>query len=64
MVLALGIAAVLLCGLGVVWIGQGAGSIHGSPMTGHIQWTYAGVVLLIAGLGLAFVAYRRSNRKP
>lgn len=41
--------------VGVVWMGQGLGSIHGSFMTGHSQYTALGSVLV--GLGLALLAW-------
>lgn len=63
MFLLLGIVGVVLCVVGVTWIGQGSGSIHGSAMTGHPLWTYLGVVLLVVGLVLVWRAYRRTGRK-
>jgi hypothetical protein len=63
MLLLLGIGGVVLCALGVVWIGQGSGSLHGSPMTGHPLWTYLGAVLLVVGLALVAQAYRKGARK-
>ena len=35
--------------IGAVWIGQGVGSIHGSFMTGHSQYTALGVILVVLG---------------
>jgi uncharacterized membrane protein YidH (DUF202 family) len=61
--LILGIVGVVLCALGVVWIGQGSGSLHGSAMTGHPLWTYLGAVLLVVGLAAIVLAYRRGSRK-
>jgi uncharacterized membrane protein YidH (DUF202 family) len=46
---AVGIVAIAV---GAVWIGQGVGSIHGSFMTGHSQYTALGIILVILGLGL------------
>lgn len=53
-----GIAGVLLCLVGVVWIGQGVGVIHGSFMTGEGVWAVLGGALLIAGIGLLRSAAR------
>jgi hypothetical protein len=37
---------------GVVWIGQGAGAITGSSMTGSTFWAVMGAVCVVAGLVL------------
>jgi hypothetical protein len=60
---AIGLVALLVGG---VWIGQGIGSIHGSFMTGHAQYTGLGVVLVVIGLALIgwAVAINRRGRKP
>jgi len=63
MIWVLGIVGLVLSGMGVVWIGQGAGSIQGSPMTGHIQWTYFGAILLVVGLAMILTAYRKTRRR-
>ena len=58
---AIGVLAVVVGG---VWIGQGVGSIHGSYMTGHAQYTVLGVVLVAVGLALIgwAVSLRRRGR--
>jgi len=39
----------VLCILvGIVWIGQGVGLIHGSFMTGRVEWSVIGAVLAAA----------------
>ena len=49
--------------VGGVWIGQGAGLIKGSFMTGSATWLAIGLLCLVAGLFLIFLALRRrSNR--
>jgi hypothetical protein len=59
-VVIIGVLAVLVGG---VWIGQGAGLIKGSFMTGSPTWLAIGVLCLVAGLFLIFLAVRRrSNR--
>jgi predicted MFS family arabinose efflux permease len=61
--LAVGIVAVAI---GIVWIGQGVGSIHGSFMTGHSQYSALGVILVVFGAAmLAWAAWRaRARRRP
>ncbi|HVC39445.1 MAG TPA: hypothetical protein VNH20_05650 [Candidatus Dormibacteraeota bacterium] len=53
-----GIAGVLLCLVGIVWIGQGANLIGGSFMTGQGLWLGIGCVCLVAGLALLVWAGR------
>ncbi|MFJ4655114.1 hypothetical protein ACIP5Y_27885 [Nocardia sp. NPDC088792] len=54
---------VILCVVGAIWIVQGAGSLHGSPMTGHSEWSYIGGVLVVVGAGLlVWVGYRVLRR--
>jgi uncharacterized membrane protein YhiD involved in acid resistance len=45
------IGAVLLL-VGAVWIAQGIGVRHGSPMTGEAVWAIIGVPLVVVGLAL------------
>jgi len=45
--------------VGGVWIGQGAGLIKGSFMTGNISWLAIGLVCLVAGVFLIFLTVRR-----
>jgi len=47
-----GIAGIILCALGALWIAQGSGAMHGSGMSGHGQFALLGVVVVIAGLAL------------
>ena len=46
------VLGVLLVVVGVVWIGQGLGAIHGSTMTGSTFWAVAGAVCVIVGIGI------------
>ena len=48
----------LLSLIGVVWIFQGLDQLGGSFMTGQPFWAWAGLVTLIAGLGILFTAIR------
>jgi Na+/melibiose symporter-like transporter len=47
-----GIAGVVLCLLGAVWIAQGLGAMHGSGMSGHGGFAVLGVIAVIVGLAL------------
>jgi hypothetical protein len=64
----LNIFAGLLVLIGLVWILQGINVLLGSPMSGHIQYTFIGLV--VAGLGVVLLVsgYRRprlpKNRPP
>jgi hypothetical protein len=52
----------LLCAVGVVWLGQGTGLIHGSFMTGEALWAVIGGILLVLGLVLLTSAWRLRSR--
>ena len=45
--------------VGGVWIGQGAGFIKGSFMTGSPTWLAIGLLCLVVGLLLIFLSVRR-----
>ena len=55
--------AVLCLLVGGVWIGQGAGLIRGSFMTGQALWLVVGFVLAIVGIALAYVGLRRPSQR-
>jgi hypothetical protein len=46
------VIAVLLIVVGVVWVGQGVGLIHGSFMTGESAWAVIGALAIAFGLAL------------
>ena len=48
--------------VGGVWIGQGAGLIKGSFMTGSPTWLAIGLLCLVGGLFLIFLTLRRRPR--
>jgi hypothetical protein len=50
--------------VGGVWIGQGAGFIKGSFMTGSSTWLAVGMLCLAVGLLLIFLALRRRPEGP
>jgi hypothetical protein len=56
------IVAVVVLLIGIVWTLQGANVIGGSVMSGHPQWLYTGIVLLIVGVGALWWA--NSRRVP
>jgi hypothetical protein len=47
--------------IGCVWIGQGAGLIKGSFMTGSSTWLAIGLLCLVVGLFLIFLSLRRRS---
>jgi membrane protein implicated in regulation of membrane protease activity len=49
--------------LGGLWIFQGIGVAKGSFMTGHIQWTYIGAVVAVAGVALIVAGRRYAARR-
>jgi hypothetical protein len=58
-----GIAGVVFCALGAVWIAQGSGAMRGSGMSGHAQFALLGGVAVIVGLALlAWAALIRRRR--
>jgi hypothetical protein len=52
------VVAVLLMGMGIVWILQGVNVLPGSFMTGQIQWAYRGGLTAALGLILFWVSFR------
>jgi hypothetical protein len=51
----------LLALVGVVFALQGAGAIGGSAMSGVTFWAYAGPVIAVIGLAVAFLGTRRRS---
>jgi hypothetical protein len=47
--------------VGATWIGQGAGIIKGSFMTGSRTWLAIGLLCLVVGLLLIFLTLRRRS---
>jgi hypothetical protein len=60
-----GIAGLVLCAVGAVWIAQGSGTMHGSGMSGHASYALLGGVVVIVGLALlawaAVIQRRRTH---
>jgi Na+/melibiose symporter-like transporter len=57
-----GIAGLLLCVIGAVWIAQGTGAMHGSGMSGHGQYAVLGIVVILVGVMLLVWARRSYHR--
>jgi hypothetical protein len=58
-----GIAGIVLCVLGALWIAQGSGAIHGSAMSGHGSFALLGGAAVIVGLALLGWAARIRHRR-
>jgi drug/metabolite transporter (DMT)-like permease len=57
-----GIAGIVLCAIGVLWISQGSGAMHGSGMSGHGQFALLGVAAVVVGAALLVWAARVRHR--
>jgi hypothetical protein len=57
------IVAGVLIVIGAVWTLQGLGVIGGSAMSGNSIWAIIGPLLVVVGLGLGLVAFRRGARR-
>jgi hypothetical protein len=57
-----GIAGLVMCIVGAIWILQGVGVLEGSFMTGQSQYTALGSIVLAVGLGLVAWAARVRHR--
>jgi hypothetical protein len=53
-----GVIGIVLCLVGVVWIGQGTNVIHGSGMSGRGGYAVLGGAVLVIGLALVGWAWR------
>jgi hypothetical protein len=58
-----GIAGIVLCALGALWIAQGSGAMHGSGMSGHAPFALLGGAAVIVGLALLVWAARIRSRR-
>jgi hypothetical protein len=48
--------------LGVLFLLQGSGLVHGSPMTDNHFWIYAGAVIAMVGVALLILGLRTARR--
>lgn len=53
------IASVLLIIMGAIWALQGLSIIGGSFMVGQTRWLYIGLLTMVIGAGLLFIARGR-----
>ena len=56
------LAGVIVVLLGILWAGQGSGTIPypaTSPMINQSQWVYYGLLLVVLGLGAMWYARRK-----
>ena len=58
------IVGVLLILTGIVWFLQGIDVLQGSGMSGRIQFSIAGIVAAIIGIGLIAYSRRRMGTPP
>jgi len=49
--------------LGIVWTLQGLNILGGGAMSGHLQFTVLGVIVLLIGVALVWVGVRRRTRR-
>lgn len=56
------LAGLIVMLLGILWAGQGSGTIPyppTSPMINNSQWTYYGALMIVLGLGAMWYARRK-----
>jgi len=58
------IVAFILIAAGLVWMGQGAGLIPGSFMTGDPTWAWIGAACVVVGVALAAIEVRSRRVHP
>ena len=59
-----GVAGVILCLVGAVWIAQGTNALTGSGMSGHGQYAVLGAVVFVIGVALVGWAARIRRNRP
>jgi len=64
MKIALNVVGFLLAAAGLIWALQGANVLPGSFMTGSTFWLVVGIICLLAGAGLVFIANRTPQPPP
>jgi len=60
----LAVFGILLFLVGLVWTLQGLGIYPVGMMAYQVKWTYIGIVLGLAGIGLIVLAFRRRKNLP
>lgn len=56
------VIAIVLVVVGLVWVGQGVGLIHGSFMTGQAVWAVIGGIAILFALALLQSVQRERRR--
>jgi hypothetical protein len=59
--IAIGVLGVFVALFGLLWALQGFGVVPGSPMSNTITWSIIGPIVLVIGIALVFVAFRRKS---
>ena len=59
-----GVAGVIVCLVGAVWIAQGTNALTGSGMSGHGQYAALGAVVFVIGVALVVWAARLRRNRP
>lgn len=63
MIRARSILAVILVGIGLVWVGQGTGVLKGTGfMVGDTKWAVIGAVCVVVGVALGWRERRRGRQ--
>ena len=55
------VGGILLVIVGVIWIFQGVGALHGSFMTGSVFWERTGIACVVVGVPLSVIGARRAR---
>jgi uncharacterized membrane protein HdeD (DUF308 family) len=58
-----GIAGIIVCAVGVLWIAQGSNAVRGMAMSGRRPFVLFGAVAIIVGLALLAWAARVRRRR-
>jgi len=53
------VLGLIVAAFGVLFALQGFGEVHGSPMTNTTTWSVLGPLIALAGLGIAFLGWRK-----
>ena len=56
------IIGIIMVVMGLVWTLQGANILGGSVMSGHTQWLYVGIAVVLVGLLLLYWFNIRGRR--
>jgi hypothetical protein len=59
--IAIGVVGVFVALFGLLWALQGFGVVGGSFMSNNTTWAIIGPIVLVIGIALVFVAFRRKS---